>query len=169
LYAEDPEHQFLPSTGRLQVFSPPVLPWCRLDTGVEQGSEITSLFDPMLAKISVWGESRQNAIQRMTQALSQCVVLGIKTNLPLLIQIMKHPDFVNGETQTSFINKAKLTNTPSTNLSEAGHFAAMALSGCLSGAVSHSQGQLGPEPGPAAAQKHLRNHQWQTGWRQGPS
>ena len=74
IYAEDPDQGFLPSTGKLVYLAPPPeSEFVRVDTGVEQGDEITSNYDPMFAKLIVWGADRRQGLARMRQALCQCI------------------------------------------------------------------------------------------------
>jgi len=62
-------------------------------------------YDPILAKLIVWGENRNDAIQRMKMALENYIILGIKTQVPFLKQVIEHPEFINGNTQTDFLQK----------------------------------------------------------------
>ncbi len=103
LYAEDPANGFLPSTGRIEVFKLRAAPGVRVDSGVASGSEVTVHYDPMLAKLIVFGEDRQAALERLRWALERWAVLGVETNLPLLRAIAGHPDFAAGLTFTDFL------------------------------------------------------------------
>ena len=103
LYAEDPEQNFLPSTGSVTRFIKPEGPGIRIDSGIESGDEITQFYDPMIAKMIVYGEDRAAAIERMQRALEQTAVFGVKTNAPLLYSIASHPAFEEGRTYTSFL------------------------------------------------------------------
>ncbi len=103
IYAEDAEREFLPSTGIITHFSRPAGPGIRLDSGVSSGDEITQYYDPMLAKLIVYGEDRLAAIQRLQNALAQTAISGITTNLPLLHAISMHPAFRHGQTYTNFL------------------------------------------------------------------
>src|SRR2546427_8220210 len=103
LYAEDPEQNFLPSTGTVTRFIKPEGPGIRMDSGIESGDEITQFYDPMIAKMIVYGEDRPATIERMQRALEQTVVFGVKTNAPLLYSIATHPAFEEGRTHTSFL------------------------------------------------------------------
>jgi 3-methylcrotonyl-CoA carboxylase alpha subunit len=105
LYAEDPTNEFAPSFGRLEVWHTPQLPGVRIDTGVERGSVITHHYDPMLAKVIAWGETREHARRRLLQALQQIAVLGVRTNLPFLIEVLAHPDFQEGKLHTRFLQE----------------------------------------------------------------
>ena len=104
IYAEDPSRGFLPATGPLAVFVPPEGPGVRLDTGVRQGDEARIDFDPMLAKLIVYGSNRNQAIRRMERALRTFVILGATTNIDFLIDIMRHKSFISGDTTTNFID-----------------------------------------------------------------
>jgi len=108
LYAEDPDQGFLPSTGTVTRFIKPEGPGIRVDNGVESGDEITQFYDPMIAKLIVYGEDRQSAIARMRRALERCAVFGVKTNAPLLHTIATHPAFQEGLTYTSFLQEHSL-------------------------------------------------------------
>ncbi len=105
LYAEDPDQNFLPSTGMVTHFVQPHGPGIRVDSGIESGDEITQYYDPMVAKIIVYAENRPAAIERMRNALEQCAVFGVKTNAPLLHTIVTHPAFKKGDTHTSFLDE----------------------------------------------------------------
>ena len=105
LYAEDPTQNFLPSTGVVTSYIQPQGPGIRIDSGIESGSEITQYYDPMIAKMIVYGENRAAAIARMQDALEQTAVFGVKTNAPLLYSIATHPAFQEGATHTSFLDE----------------------------------------------------------------
>ncbi len=105
LYAEDPDHDDLPSPGRVLHVSEPEGPGIRVDSGLQVGSEITVHYDPLLAKIVAWGEDRGEATARMRAALRQTVVLGVVTNLARLRAILEHPAFAAGELHTGFIEE----------------------------------------------------------------
>src|SRR5437588_8913931 len=98
LYAEDPEQNFLPSTGTLTRFIKPEGPGIRIDSGIDSGDEITQFYDPMIAKLIVYGEDRSAAIERIQRALEQSAAFGVKTNAPLLYSIATHPAFEEGRT-----------------------------------------------------------------------
>ncbi|MBE1236472.1 acetyl/propionyl/methylcrotonyl-CoA carboxylase subunit alpha [Phaeovibrio sulfidiphilus] len=105
LYAEDPFRGFLPSIGRLVRFIPPVDEdgAVRVDTGVEEGGEISMYYDPMIAKLITHGQTRDEAIQLMSTALDGFYVQGISHNVPFLAAIMAHPRFREGRLTTNFI------------------------------------------------------------------
>ncbi|HZU76628.1 MAG TPA: ATP-grasp domain-containing protein, partial [Dehalococcoidia bacterium] len=112
IYAEDP-HTMLPSPGTITRWRPPTGDHVRLDAGVEEGSVVSPLYDPLLAKLVVWDEEREGAIRRMEAALEAFTVEGVKTNIPLVRRIMKHAEFVAGRYSTGLI--ASLTEAPSTS------------------------------------------------------
>jgi propionyl-CoA carboxylase alpha chain len=109
LYAEDPYRNFLPSIGRLTRYRPPVEGKTprggivRNDTGVYEGGEISMFYDPMIAKLCTWGETRDKAIEEMRLALDTFEVEGIGHNLPFVGAVMDHPRFVSGNITTAFI------------------------------------------------------------------
>lgn len=109
LYAEDPYRNFLPSIGRLTRYRPPAEGdmgdgnIVRNDTGVFEGGEISMYYDPMIAKLCTWGETRIEAIQTMGEALDMFELEGIGHNLPFLSAVMAHPRFQSGNITTAFI------------------------------------------------------------------
>ena len=108
LYAEDPGNDFLPVTGKLIRFEPANNPVVRWDVGIETGSIITSDFDPMLAKVISYGETRIEAANKLVLALKNSHFGGMKTNREFLISILESKEFLKGETTTDFIKKVKL-------------------------------------------------------------
>ncbi|MDF3881036.1 acetyl-CoA carboxylase biotin carboxylase subunit [Cupriavidus basilensis] len=107
LCAEDAERDFMPATGKLRVFRPAEADGFRLDAGVQEGDTVTSAFDPMLAKLIVRGATRAEAIERMRAVLEQTVALGVTTNAAYLERVLAHPEFVAGNTYTSFLEEHK--------------------------------------------------------------
>jgi propionyl-CoA carboxylase alpha chain len=111
--AEDPFRNFLPSTGRLVRFQPPVqtmfqsntqdLLGVRVDTGVQDGGEIPMFYDSMIAKLIVHGTDRNDAIAKMREALNGFVIRGISSNIPFQAALLAHPKFVSGDFNTGFI------------------------------------------------------------------
>ncbi len=103
--AEDPFRGFLPSTGRLVTFQPPaeVPGQVRVDTGVYEGGEISMYYDSMIAKLITHGANRDQAIERMREALNAFVIRGIGSNIPFQAALMQHPRFVSGNFNTGFI------------------------------------------------------------------
>ncbi|MCY4228289.1 MAG: acetyl/propionyl/methylcrotonyl-CoA carboxylase subunit alpha [Gammaproteobacteria bacterium] len=106
IYAENPSRGFLPSTGRIRKYrAPPTSQHVRLDTGIEEGSEISMFYDPMIAKLITWGESREQAMQAMNDSLNRYYIRGVDTNIAFLSSILNKPDFRSGKFNTSFIEK----------------------------------------------------------------
>ena len=103
IYAEDPANAMLPSTGTLARWSPPQGPGIRVDAGVTTGSVVSHYYDPMLAKLIVFGSDRTAAIERLERALLDFTVDGVCTNLPLLVWIARDEAFRAGETTTRFL------------------------------------------------------------------
>jgi len=108
LYAENPARNFFPSPGTLNVFGlPPTGPDVRIDTGFCQGDTITPFYDPMIAKVICRGDTRAQAIERMTGALDSITVEGLKSNLAFLREVMRHPAFGTGAVSTDFVDRHK--------------------------------------------------------------
>ncbi len=105
IYAEDPENNFFPSSGKILFMKEPSGPGIRHDCGIYSGFEVSVYYDPILSKVIAWGETREDARKRMILALSNYTILGIKTSIEFLASVMAHPEFVAGETQTNFIDK----------------------------------------------------------------
>jgi len=106
IYAEDPDNDFLPVTGNLAFLQPPEeSTHVRVDTGVRQGDEISVFYDPMIAKLIVWDESRERALQRLASALAEYRIGGTVTNLDFLYNLATSRPFVEAEVDTGFIEK----------------------------------------------------------------
>lgn len=105
VYAENSYEGGMPSTGKLGHVHFPEGPGRRFEYGFEEGDVITSFYDPMIAKVIVWDESRPRAIQKMIEVLNQSVIFGVHTNIPYLKAILSHPEFIAGTMTTQFINK----------------------------------------------------------------
>jgi len=103
--AEDPYNNFLPSTGRITHSILPTGPGVRIDTGVYPGFEITPFYDPMIAKLIVWGETRAQAILRMRRALEEYRVVGVRTNIPFHQTLMDSHRFMGGQYDTRFVEE----------------------------------------------------------------
>ena len=103
IYAEDGENNFLPSIGTVLHYSEPEGPGVRIDSGIALGSEITMHYDPIMAKLIVHAPDRNTAITKMTDALEQFKILGVKSSRRFMIEVLNHPEFVAGRTFTSFI------------------------------------------------------------------
>ena len=106
IYAEDPERGFLPSIGRIAYLAAPsVSEFVRIDTGVRAGDEITQFYDPMIAKLVVWGEDRASALRRLHGSLANYQIAGVTTNISFLQRVVAHPDFANGRLDTGLIGR----------------------------------------------------------------
>ncbi|HSL26123.1 MAG TPA: biotin carboxylase N-terminal domain-containing protein [Acidimicrobiia bacterium] len=105
LYAEDPRHDFLPVTGKLAGFEVPDLPGIRVESGVENGSEISLFYDPMIAKVVAWAETRAEAASLLAAALQRARLHGLITNRDLLVRILRHPEFLAGQIDTHFLER----------------------------------------------------------------
>jgi acetyl-CoA carboxylase, biotin carboxylase subunit len=101
LNAEDPEHDFRPSPGRISVFEPPLGPGVRVDTFVESGSMISPFYDSMIAKLAVWDEDRPAAIRRALRALRETVIEGVPTTRDLALDVLASEPFRSGDYSTS--------------------------------------------------------------------
>ena len=112
IYAEDPYQGFVPSTGTLLRWRPPSGPGLRLDSGVFEGQEVSIYYDPMLAKLVAWAPTRELSLRRMEVALSEFLVLGVATNIPLLRAVVRHPQFQKGEYDTGFLEWNPAVTSP---------------------------------------------------------
>ncbi|WP_344211382.1 acetyl/propionyl/methylcrotonyl-CoA carboxylase subunit alpha [Kribbella sancticallisti] len=123
LYAEDPARDWQPQTGTLHRFELPGstfapggpregMPWVRVDSGVDSGSEISPYYDAMLAKVVVWGATRGEAATRLAGELSKAKIHGVRTNRDLLVRTLRHPAFLAGDTDTAFFERHGLKREP---------------------------------------------------------
>ncbi|MCB1364134.1 MAG: biotin/lipoyl-binding protein [Rhodobacteraceae bacterium] len=103
LYAEDAGADFRPATGRIALWSPATGEGIRIDDGIATGQEVSPFYDPMLAKVIAWGETREIARTRLIGALGRCVLLGVVSNKRFLTQILERPSFAGGAATTAFI------------------------------------------------------------------
>ncbi|KAK2619216.1 acetyl-CoA carboxylase biotin carboxylase subunit [Leptospira interrogans] len=129
IYAEDPENNFLPSTGILEYIEFPDREFLRVDTGVETGSEITVYYDPMIAKMIAWGKTREECTARLKESIDSTVIFGPVTNTFYLSGILSHEEFKKGNTHTHFLEEQTILFTPEKDVqADAFSFAAAALS-----------------------------------------
>lgn len=105
VYAEDPEHDFLPQTGSLVRYREPRGLGVRVDSGIREGDEVSIFYDPMLAKLITWAANREDARRKMENALMEFCVHGVKTNLSFLSAIVTEPHFIRGETFTDYLHR----------------------------------------------------------------
>src|SRR5262245_34235109 len=104
--AEDPAAGFIPSPGRITTWRAPGGPWVRLDAGVYEGAEVPLHYDPLMAKLIVWGRDRGDAVRRMGRALAEFSVAGVKSTIPFHRAVMRHPDYLAGRPSTAFVGRA---------------------------------------------------------------
>ncbi len=105
IYAEDPQNNFLPSTGMVHSYWEPSGPGIRVDSGLYEGAEISLFYDPLISKLLAWGESREEAIQRMKRALSEYRISGVATTIPFHLGVMENEKFKKGDIHTHFIDE----------------------------------------------------------------
>jgi len=103
VYAEDPSRNFLPAIGRLQRYVEPTGEGVRVDSGIAEGGDISMFYDPMIAKLISWGETRKEALDRLASALDGYVIEGPGHNRQFLRHVTDHPDFRKGDMTTAFI------------------------------------------------------------------
>jgi acetyl-CoA carboxylase biotin carboxylase subunit len=156
IYAEDPERGFLPSPGRLQAIRAPGGPGLREDSGVYEGFEVPVHYDSMLSKLIAHGATRAQAIDRMRRALSEYKILGVRTTLPFLERVMRHPAFVAGDFDTSFV--ARLTAEPTA--ADQGPWRIAAAAAAIRCLEDRRAAQLTPAPGGESGSAWTR-----AGWR----
>ncbi len=151
IYAEDPEADFMPSPGPILFTRTPEGPGVRYDHGIYSGFTVPVHYDPILGKLVVWAEDRPLALERMTRALKECVILGVKTPVEFLLDVLASPSFQAGEVHTRFIDESFSRWKPTDSVDR---LAAM-------GFVAHEM--IGPRrvvsgQGPAA------EHDWSSPW-----
>jgi acetyl-CoA carboxylase biotin carboxylase subunit len=156
VYAEDPSNGFLPSPGVVRTLRAPGGPFVRDDGGAYAGGEVSSFYDPLISKLSVWAPDRAGAIERMRRALSEYVVTGIRTNLSFHEKLFQHPEFVAGHYDTGFIERHRerllgyTTDAPPERRAALAVAAAVAAarlelgSGAASSAAAANRGALSP-------------------------
>ncbi|MGG4033664.1 acetyl-CoA carboxylase biotin carboxylase subunit [Paenibacillus cisolokensis] len=110
--AEDPDRNFMPSAGQIQFYLPPGGPGVRVDSGAYPGYVISPHYDSMIAKLIVWGPTREEAIARMKRALGEFAVDGIRTTIPFHMKLMNHPKFREGRFDIKFLEEHDLDELP---------------------------------------------------------
>ncbi|XP_054168596.1 methylcrotonoyl-CoA carboxylase subunit alpha, mitochondrial-like [Oppia nitens] len=104
IYAEDPENNFMPGAGQVtQIKTPVPSSDVRIETGVRSGDEVSVHYDPMIAKLVIWGHNRDNALNKLRQCLNEYNIVGLKTNVDFLLRLTNHREFRNGNVYTDFI------------------------------------------------------------------
>ncbi|WP_297893899.1 biotin/lipoyl-containing protein, partial [Shewanella sp.] len=128
IYAEDPQNEFLPASGKLNFLrEPEQSKHVRIDSGIRENDVISNFYDPMIAKLIVWDESRPRALQRLVHALESYQISGLKHNIEFLANIAEHPAFANADFSTDFIGRYgdALIGSPSSEADNAMAFAAL--------------------------------------------
>jgi acetyl-CoA/propionyl-CoA carboxylase biotin carboxyl carrier protein len=120
VYAEDPAREFLPTAGTVRVLDEPSGEGIRVDSALRVGLEIGSTYDPMLAKVIAWAPSRAEAIGRLDAALARTTILGVRTNLAYLRQILADPDVRAGRLDTGLLGRLAPHDSPTSSSSQAG-------------------------------------------------
>jgi acetyl-CoA carboxylase biotin carboxylase subunit len=111
IYAEDADQGFLPSPGVVRDLSVPGGPFVRDDRGIESGRAIPLFYDPLIAKLTAWGASRDEAILRLSRALDEYRVAGVRTTLPFFRWLIRQPAFVGGQFSTTYLDEVLETRT----------------------------------------------------------
>lgn len=143
LYAEDPERDFLPASGDLIAFNLPHHPHLRCENGYASGNRVSPRYDPMLAKLAAWGETRHDAIAALQQGVSEAKITGVTTNRAFLLRVLNAKPFRDGKTTTNFIaqHAALLTQPEFSDVDTARLAAAYLLSGNVAARASGAGGQ----------------------------
>lgn len=105
VYAEDPQNNFLPDIGKLEVYQKPEGLGIRVDDGFREGMDIPIYYDPMIAKLVVHGADRTDAIEKMKRAIYDFKIVGVKTTLDFGLFVLNHPNFISGDFDTGFVDK----------------------------------------------------------------
>ncbi|HXF25943.1 MAG TPA: hypothetical protein VN610_01650, partial [Bryobacteraceae bacterium] len=126
IYAEDPASGFLPSPGTIRQLAEPCGPGIRLDSGVYEGWTVPIDYDPLLAKLAVWSETRDVSIARMKRAIGEYAVEGIRTNLRFFADLLNDPEFQAALLHTGFIEEFLKRNPMAANNKELARIAAIA-------------------------------------------
>ena len=154
LYAEDPYRKFLPSIGRLVKYRPPkevnlANKVVRNDTGVVEGDEISMFYDPMIAKLCTWSDTREHAIEEMSAALDQFELEGIGHNIPFLSAVMQHDRFKSGNITTAFIDEEYPEGFNGVEFDDASLLKAIAIS-LMAHSVEHNRMAASSTPTPVS-------------------
>jgi acetyl-CoA carboxylase biotin carboxylase subunit len=157
ILAEDPYHDFMPSTGEITGLWEPTGLGVRLESGIYPGVEITPYYDSLLAKVLAWGETRGEAILRMRRALAEYRIIGIKTTLPFHIQVMDSTRYQGGQFDTNFLEQHFTID----ELSHPVHMQVAAIAATLLAHQRHQQATLlqqrGSSPWKLAGRQHALN------------
>ena len=140
IYAEDPITH-LPQAGPLLLYREPSMPGVRIDSGVIEGSEVGVHYDPLLAKLIAWGETRDAARGRALEALRHFPILGIRTNIALLVELLEHPRFIAGSIDTRFLDSEAATLAARLSTEPPDDVLAIAAAARSSGTVTAGHGR----------------------------
>jgi acetyl/propionyl-CoA carboxylase alpha subunit len=157
LYAEDPV-AFLPRSGEVIEYAEPSGPGVRVDSGIARGSKVGLEFDPLLAKLVVFGLDRRSAIERARRALADWVVLGVETNRPLLSRVLRSEEFVSGRYTTDLVSRL-----PELDPSEPPAAAWIAAARLLERPAAGGRGDAGPDGRVGAADPWSEYSGWRVG------
>lgn len=106
VYAEEPGNSFMPGAGPVtRLTTPAPEPQLRVETGVREGDEVSVHYDPMIAKVVVWGRDRNTALLKLSQALANYNIVGLHTNVDFMMSLLAHPEFQAGNVHTDFIKE----------------------------------------------------------------
>jgi acetyl-CoA carboxylase biotin carboxylase subunit len=147
IYAEDPFRGFLPSPGRIVTFRRAGGPGVRDDTGVFEGYEVPIHYDPLIAKLVTWGQTRLEAVQRMRRALTEYVIIGIQTTIPFHRRVMEDPAFLAGEMDTTSVDRILAALPPAAGR----HRRAAIIAAALHAYLQDQEAAAARPAGPAAA------------------
>ena len=119
IYAEDPNNSFMPGAGPLDYLATPLASEdVRIETGVREGDQVSVHYDPMIAKLVVWGQDRDSALRKLRSCLSEYNIQGLSTNVNFLMDLSSHPEFVAGNVDTEFIPRHYDTLFPTKTISD---------------------------------------------------
>jgi acetyl-CoA carboxylase biotin carboxylase subunit len=140
VYAEDPI-TYLPQAGPLLLYREPSMPGVRVDSGVTEGTEVGVHYDPLLAKLIAWGETREAARRRALEALRHFPILGIRTNIPMLVELLEHPRFIAGSIDTRLLDSEAATLAARLSTEPPANVLAIAAAARSSGTVTTGHGR----------------------------
>jgi len=158
--AEDPYHNFAPSTGRITHTLLPTGPGVRIDTGVYIGFDITPYYDSLISKLIVWGETRGEAILRMRRALEEYKIIGVRTNIPFHQRLMDSHRFMGGQFDTRFVEERFSLDAAEESKNQHAHVAAV-----LATLVAHQRTQRAAHV-IQRGQRDTSNWKWLNRWEQ---
>ncbi len=164
--AEDPYNNFIPSPGLIELLHEPGGPGVRVDTGVSKGFEVSVYYDPLIAKLITWGQTREQAIRRMRRALRHYKIMGLRNNIPFLLAIIEHERFRKGDLHTGFLEEHPdlFEEHPKTGAHVAAAAATIMEYEASKRAFRGVQANNGPGPNGAAWKQPARGSAWERPW-----